>query len=130
MSPQCFCRAWAIYSFVIFHDVRLSCNMSVFKKASFNRLFSLLITKVISPGVILEQRSDPITPLVGKIERAKGNFRIITLKDELASILSKLARQFFVLENCCTGTSKIIGSIGDEQMFAIPHLQSLTPNRR
>src|SRR5437762_9394278 len=48
MSPQCFCRAWAIYSFVIFHDVRLSCNMSVFKKASFKRLFSLLITKVIS----------------------------------------------------------------------------------
>src|SRR5438105_15554966 len=48
MSPQCFCRAWAIYSFVIFHDVRLSCNMSVFKKASFNRLFSLLITIVIS----------------------------------------------------------------------------------
>src|SRR5438270_6804262 len=47
MSPQCFCRVWAIYSFVIFHDVRLSCNMSVFKKASFKRLFSLLITIVI-----------------------------------------------------------------------------------
>src|SRR5438270_9818421 len=47
MSPQCFCRVWAIYSFVIFHDVRLSCNMSVFKKASFRRLFSLLITIVI-----------------------------------------------------------------------------------